>query len=113
MRLQGQTDSSMSAELRQVADGFSYRVKSFNIYDVNGYRFHTMRYEQSRPNQRTTNTGIFTPGQDGVEYYGRVEEIYELKFHGYVLLTPVIFKCHWFDPTLTRHTPSVGLVEIQ
>ena len=103
----------MSAELRQVADGFSYRVKSFNIYDVNGYRFHTMRYEQSRPNRRTTNIGIFTPGQYGVEYYGRVEEIYKLKFHGFVPLTLVIFKCHWFDPTLTRQTPSVGLVEIR
>jgi len=103
----------MSAELRQVADGFSYRVKLFNVYVVNGYRFHTMRYEQSRPNRRTTNTGVFTPGQDGVEYYGRVEKIYELKFHGSVPLTPVIFKCHWFDPTLTRHTPSVGLVEIR
>ena len=94
IRLQGQTDSSMSAELRQVADGFSYRVKLFNVYDVNGYRFHTMTYEQSRPNRRTTNTGVFTPGQDGVEYYGRVEKIYELKFHGSVPLTPVIFKCH-------------------
>ena len=53
-----------------------------------------MTYEQSQPNQRTTNTGAFTPGQDGVEYYGRVEKIYELKFHGSVPLTPVIFKCH-------------------
>ena len=74
----------MSAELRQVADGFSYRVKLFNVYDVNRYRFHTMRYDQSRPNRRTTNTNVFTPGQDGFEYYGRVEEIYELKFHGSV-----------------------------
>ena len=112
IHLQGQTDSSISAELRKVADGFSYKVKSFNVYDVNGYRFHTMRYEQSWPNRRTTNTGVFTLDQDGVEYYGRVEEIYELKFHGSVPLTPIIFKCHWFDPTLTRHTPNVGLVEI-
>ena len=103
----------MSAELRQVAHGFSYRVKSFNVYDVSRYRFHTTRYEQSQPNRRTTNTGVFTSGQDGVEYYGRVEEIYELKFHGSVPLAPVIFKCHWFDPTLTRHTPNVGLVEIR
>ena len=58
----------MSAELRQVAEGFSYRVKSFNVYDVNGYRFHTTGYEQSQPNRKTTNTGVFTPGQDGVEF---------------------------------------------
>src|SRR6185437_3994961 len=30
-----------------------------------------------------------------------------------VPLTPVIFKCHWFDPTLTRRTPNVGLVKIR
>jgi len=92
----------MSAELRQVADGFSYRVKSFIVYDVNGYRFHTTGYEQSRLNRKTTNTRVFTLGQDGVEYYGRFEEIYELKFQGSVPLTHVIFKCHWFDPTLNR-----------
>jgi len=55
----------MSAELRQVADGFGYRVKSFNGYDVNGYCFHTMGYEQSRPNRRTTNTGVFTSAKMG------------------------------------------------
>jgi hypothetical protein len=28
--------------------------------------------------------------------------------------TPVIFKCHWFDPEVTRQTHSnLGLVEIQ
>jgi hypothetical protein len=102
----------MSAELRQVANGFSYRVKSFIDYDVNEYCFHTMGYEQSRPNRRTTNTGVFIPGQDGVDYYGRLLEIYELQFYGSVPLTPVIFKCHWFDPKLTRHTPKVGLVKI-
>ena len=74
----------MSAELRQVADGFGYRVKSFNSYDVNGYRFHTMGYEQSWSNRRTTNTGVFTPGQDGIDYYGRLLEIYELQFYGSV-----------------------------
>jgi hypothetical protein len=104
----------MSAELRQVADGFEYRVRSFTGYDVNGYRFHTISYEQSRPNQRTRSTGVFTPGQDGVDYYGRIEEIYELKFRGSKSLNPIIFKCHWFDPEVTRQTYSnLGLVEIR
>ena len=102
----------MTPELRQVADGCAYRVMSYSGYDVNGFRFHTKRHEQSRPNRRTTNAGVCTAASDGVEYYGRVEEIYELKFHGSVPLTPVIFKCHWFDPTLTRRTPNVGLVKI-
>ena len=103
----------MSAEVRQVANGCVYRVKSFGGYDVNGYRFQTTRHEQGRPNRRTTNTGVFVPGDDGLEYYGRIEEIYELTFHGSKPLKPVILKCHWFDPQAVRRTPNLGLVEIQ
>ena len=103
----------MSAELRQVAAGFGYRVKCFNGYDVNGYRFHTRSYEEGRPNRPTTNTGVFTPGLDGVEYYGTIEEIYQLSFHGSKPLEPVIFKCHWFDPQVVRRMTQVGIVEIQ
>ena len=103
----------MNAELRQVANGCAYRVKSFGAFDVNGYRFHTTSHEQSRPNRRTTNSGVFTPGDDGLEYYGRIEEIYELTFHGSKPLKPVIFKCHWFDPHAVRRTPNLGLVEVQ
>jgi hypothetical protein len=42
--LQGQRDPSMSAELRQVANDFAYRVKKYSGYDVNGYRFRTTNY---------------------------------------------------------------------
>ena len=45
LTLQGQSHSSMSVELRQVAVGFAYRVRSFCGYDVNGYRFRTTSYE--------------------------------------------------------------------
>jgi hypothetical protein len=104
----------MSAELRQVADGFDYRVRSYSGYDVNGYRFGTISHEASRPNRKTTNSGVFTLGLDNVEYYGRIEEIYELSFHGSKPLNPVIFKCHWFDPDVTRRTYSnLGLVEVR
>ena len=92
----------MSAELRQVADGYAYRVRSFTGYDVNGYRFLTTSHEQSWPNRRTTNTKVFTLGFDGVEYYERIEEIYVLMFHGCKPLNLVIFKCHWFDPGVVR-----------
>jgi hypothetical protein len=40
----------MSVELRQVANVFAYRVSKFSEYDVNGYRFRTTSYDQSRPN---------------------------------------------------------------
>jgi hypothetical protein len=71
-------------------------------------------HEASRPNLKTTNSGVFTPGLDNVEYYGRIEEIYELSFHGSKPLNPIIFKCHWFDPEVTRRTYSnLGLVEVR
>ena len=44
------------------------------------------------------NSGVCTTALDGVEYYGIIEEIYELTFHGCKPLKPVIFKFHWFDP---------------
>ena len=114
MNLQGQTEACMNVELRQVADGCAYKVRSFTGYDINGYCFHTTRHEQSRPNRRTTSFGVFTPGVDDVVYYGRIEEIYELKFHGSKHFNPIIFKCHWFDPEVTRRTYSnLGLVEIR
>jgi hypothetical protein len=104
----------MSAELRQVSDGFVYRVKSYSGFDVNGYRFWTRKYEESRPNRKTTNSGVYCSGTNGVEYYGRIEEMYELSFGGSKSLNPVIFKCHWFDPEVRRRThANLGLVEIR
>ena len=89
------------------------RVRSFISYDMNGYHFHTISHEQSWPNRRTTNIGVFTQGLDGVEYYGKIEEIYELMFHGCKPLNPVIFKCYWFDPKVVRWTSNLGQVEIR
>jgi hypothetical protein len=34
------------------------------------------------------------------------KKLYELNFHGSKPLTPVIFKCHWFDPQVMRQTHS-------
>jgi hypothetical protein len=80
---------------------------------VNGFRFHTTAYEESRPNRSTTNSGVVMIDTDGKEYHGRVLEIYELSFYGTPHLKPVIFKCHWLDPERTRRTPTIGLVEVR
>jgi hypothetical protein len=72
--------------------------------------------------QTTTKVGpirkqrvlVFTSGLDDFNYFGRIEEIYELNYHGFKHLTPVIFKCHWFDPQVTRQTHSnLGIVKIR
>jgi hypothetical protein len=103
----------MSAKLKQVACGFSTRVNAFTVYDVNGYRFRTRSYEESRPGRKTTCTGVRTPGNDDLDYYGIVEEIYQLDFPGPKALKPVVFKCHWFDLDVTRRADDIGLVEIR
>jgi hypothetical protein len=103
----------MIDELRTVAYGFDYKVSKYEMYDVNGYRFRTRDHEDTRPNRRTTNTGVMTVCNK-TEYYGVLEEIFELKWTRVVRKAPkaVIFKCHWFDPDHYRRPPGVGLVEI-
>jgi hypothetical protein len=102
------------AKLRQVANDFAYGVRTFSGYDVNGYHFRTTSYDQSRPNRKTMCSRVFMAGLDKVEYYGRIEEIYDFNFHGSKPLTLVIFRFHWFDPEVTRRTNSnLELVKIR
>jgi hypothetical protein len=102
-------------ELKWVSQGFDSKVKMYEKYDVNGYRFHTEFHQNSRPNAKTINTGVFTGGADNIEYYGRLQSVYELSFNkGAQRLPLVVFKCHWFDPDGgLRTTPSIGLVEVR
>jgi hypothetical protein len=51
------------------------------------------------------------PSIDGKAYYGRLEEIYELEFRGSKSFNPVVFKCQWFDPKVSRQYPHLGLDE--
>ena len=70
----------MDEELRWVSMGFDPVVMTCQKYDVNGYRFHTEEHQNSRPDPKTINTGVFTEGDNKVDYYGRVGKIYELTF---------------------------------
>ena len=103
----------MDAELRQVANGFDYKVRSFDKYDINGYRFRTYGKELSMADRNSTNCCVSAIGEGGTEYYGRVEAIYELLFYGENPPNVVVFKCYWFQPKETRRTHEhIGLVEI-
>jgi hypothetical protein len=95
-----------------VGSGFNRRVKSFNVYDVNGYRFRTRSYEENRGNLKTTCSGVRTPGTDGKDYYDIVEEILELDFGKDLGCKPVVFKCHWFDPKVMKKDLMIGQVKI-
>ena len=45
----------MDAELRQVANGFDYKVRLFDKYDINDYRFRTYGKELSMADRKSTN----------------------------------------------------------
>jgi hypothetical protein len=62
LTLQVLLDAKMSPALRHVGKGFERRVRSFDVYDVNGYRFRTRSYEGKRGNLKTTCSGVRTPG---------------------------------------------------
>ena len=67
--------------MKQVANGFDYKVGTFDKYDINGYRFRTHGNEERRDVLKSRNTGV-SAICNGVEYYGRVDEIYELHYYG-------------------------------
>jgi hypothetical protein len=104
----------MGAEPRQVAQGCQYRMMSYKHYDINRYRFRTAAHERTRHNAKTINSGVLTIGEDGVEYYGIIEEIIELSFCSTNSLKLVLFKCSWFHPVSgVRLSPNIGLVEVK
>ena len=72
----------MDAELRQLANGFDYKVRSFDNYDINGYRFPTYWQRAIYGRPKVYNCCVSVISEGGIEYYGRVEAIYELQFYG-------------------------------
>jgi hypothetical protein len=97
-------DASILSELCRLSHGCGLKVKSYDIYEVNGYIFRSEKYEKSRGNLTTTNTGVLVVGaNDGsnteLEYYGIIKDIIELKFDGGSDFSLVLFECHWFHLT--------------
>ena len=106
----------MSDELKCVSQGFNREVMKYEKYDVNGFRFHTETHQKGQANPKTINTEVFTKGANTFDYYGRLENVYELTFNRTNMeLKLVVFKCHWFDPSSAgqRITKSIGLVEFR
>ena len=65
---------------------------------MNGYRFHTNSWSEGR---KTYNAGVTVRGnahdEDGVDYYGILQEIMELQYPGLNERSVMLFSCEWFD----------------
>ena len=72
-------------------------MKSYDIYEVNGYRFRSESYEKKKRRLSTVNSGVLTVGEE-LEYYGIIKDIIELKFDGNEDFSLVLFECRWFHP---------------
>ncbi|XP_074359670.1 uncharacterized protein LOC141699719 [Apium graveolens] len=97
---------NISRDLEVFALGPNRLARKFTGYVINGYRFHT-KFRDSRCT--TQNSGVFltaetttfasskdqNPVVGGVNYYGSIEEIFELDYWG--AFTVVLFKCCWYQ----------------
>jgi hypothetical protein len=77
-----------------LARGCIFIVVTYQEYDINGYTFCT---EQRDKKSTYQNSGVRVDaddvtGQDKSMYYGQIQEIWELDFHGFKI---PLFLCNW------------------
>ena len=77
-------------DLKFLACGPFPQVKRFTFYNINGFIFHTINREEGL---KTQNNGVFPMVEVG--YYGRLVDIIELNYHGW--LSIFLFKCKWVN----------------
>ncbi|XP_056856542.1 uncharacterized protein LOC130505955 [Raphanus sativus] len=81
----------------ELVQGPLAKVTTSPMYFSRGFTFHTYEYGKHRA---TSNYGICVKGE--TDFYGILQEIIEVEFHGLLKLKCVIFKCDWFDPVVNR-----------
>jgi len=79
-----------------LARGPIFTVVTYQGYDINGYTFYTERQDKKSTYQ---NSGVRVDaydvkGEDKSTYYGQIQEIWELDFHGFKI---PLFRCNWVD----------------
>jgi hypothetical protein len=95
-RISHSLDTQTSEYLRKLARGPIFTVMKYQGYDIYGYTFYT---EQQDNKSTYQNSGVCVDpydatGQDKNMYYGQIQEIWELDFHGFKI---PLFRCNWVD----------------
>src|SRR3954471_6880844 len=84
-------NEQVSNDVMQLAMGPLMPVKCFGAYCINGYKFHTSKYEAKRATQNNGVVATFTqscfssykdvnPTQGLLCYYGQLEDIIEISY---------------------------------
>ena len=95
--------------MKQVANGFDYKVGTFDKYDINGYHFCTQGNKERRDILKSRNTGVSLFAMES----SIMEDL--MKYMNCITLGQIlrVFKCHWFDPEKVRRRDDIGQVEIR
>jgi hypothetical protein len=87
-------DVNVSNVLRQLSHG-QVKALEYSRYDINRYRFRTVKLEVSHPLAAITNSRVVTSGEDAIghvtDYYGILQNIIEYTFGGAKELKVVLF----------------------
>lgn len=109
-------NTNIHEDLKQLSFGI-VTVRSYGRYDVNGFRFRSIKFESSHPLAATTNSGVVCRAIDErgreINYYGIIQDILEFDFAGTKDLKVVFFKCDWFDPNHGMQQNQFGMVEVK
>jgi hypothetical protein len=103
-------------DLRQLAYGL-VKVRSCHRYNINGFQFHSIRFEALCPLAATTNRGVVTrainvEGRE-INYYGIINKILEFSFVGNKEHTVIFFDCDWFDNNNVTRQNQFGTVKVK
>jgi hypothetical protein len=92
-------------------------VRSYNRYDVNGFRFWSAPIEAARPRSATFNSGVMTKAineqKQEINYYVIIQHFLEFSFAGDKELKLVFFVCNWFDSIHEIRDNKYDMVEIK
>jgi hypothetical protein len=90
------SDTQTSEYLKKLARGPIFTVVTYQGYDINGYMFYTEQQDKKITYQNSGGRvdAYDATGQDKNMYYGKIQEIWELDFHGFKI---PLFRCIWVD----------------
>jgi hypothetical protein len=108
--------ADLHKDLQQLSYGM-VKVRSYGQYDVNGFRFRSIKFEAAHPLATTTNTGVVTRVIDAewweTNYYGIINKILEFNFARNKKLKVVFFDCEWLDNNSRTRQNQFSMVEVK
>src|SRR4051812_45126417 len=88
-------------------------IRRFGAYCVNGYKFHTSKYEEKRTTQNNGVVATFTqacfssyrdlnPIEGQISYYGQLNDIVEISYGHDLTIRHIMFDICWCEASPTK-----------